>query len=72
MRSFLLINKKIDREMAPWVSALASKPDDQSFIFGTTWQKERTNSHKLSSDLLVCPCAHTHNKESAVLNYLKA
>jgi hypothetical protein len=62
MRSFLLINKKIDREMAPWVSALASKPDDQSFIFGTTWQKERTNSHKLSSDLLVCPsgCMPVH------------
>jgi hypothetical protein len=39
-----------EEELAQWVTALATNPDDPLY-------KERTNSHKLSSDLQMCTVA---------------
>lgn len=37
--------------MAQWVKVFATKPDDLCSIAETPMLKERTNSHKLFSDL---------------------
>jgi hypothetical protein len=42
--------------MAQQIKVPAAKTDNLSFILGSTWWKERTDFHKLSSDL------HTHSK----------
>lgn len=41
------------------VKTLALKPDDLSLTPASTWQKERTDSWKLSSDFLRHTMAHT-------------
>ena len=54
-------------EMAQWVKALATKPDDLSSVPRNlssvprthSW-KERTNFHRLSTDLHTHAAAHTH------------
>lgn len=43
------------------VRAPLAKPTEQSLIPGDTWQRERTNSHILSSDLhMASRHAHAH------------
>lgn len=39
--------------------ALAAKPDYMSLIPGPTWYKEKTDSHRLASDLCAM-CAYIH------------
>lgn len=47
-------------EMAPWIKALATKPDNSSLIPGTHKVEERTDFYKLSSDLHMYIMLHTH------------
>lgn len=44
--------------MAHVVKALATKPNDLSSVSAPTWQKERANFYKLSSDILIRATGH--------------
>lgn len=44
--------------MAHMVKTLATKPNDLSSVSASTWQKERANFYKLSSDILIHATGH--------------
>jgi hypothetical protein len=63
--------------MAQWGNVPAAEPCDLSLISRTTWQKENSNSHELSSDSLhehysICtPHSYSKQKLFKVKNDLK-
>ena len=64
--------------MTQWIQSLVVKPEDPSSItdLRSTWQKERTNSYKLSSNLQVhTPGAlkhsHTSLKQKTIPTHLR-
>lgn len=53
----------IERAVLGWQNGSVGKDDCCQTSFGPTWQKERTDSHKLSSHLPVCTERKTERKK---------